>query len=103
VRVDFATPTYLCLIEAAVEGRLLVYSDLPGSRRVWGRDLHRIADYEHDHRRPPLTAIVVLKHTGRPGDGFVEAMQRVGFAKPGETVDAMWERAVAAVFKYWRP
>ena len=77
---------------------------MPGSRRTWGRDLYRIADYEKAHRRPPLTAIVVHKQGGRPGEGFEIAMANVGYkAKPGETPDDLWRRAVADVFAYWKP
>ena len=98
----FPTETYLTLVRAAIEQRTLAYSDLPGSRRVWGRDLHRIADYEAAHRHPPLTAIVVQKATGRPGGGFREAMARVGFAREGEFEAEMWDRALRAVFRHWR-
>jgi hypothetical protein len=80
----------------------IYYSDVAGRRKV-GTDLYRIARYEKEHARPPLTAIVVHKQDGRPGEGFRMAMEQIGYANRGEADDAMWERAVAEVFAYWRP
>jgi hypothetical protein len=102
--VTFPVETYAVVVSAAIEGHTIPYSALPGSRRTWGRDLFRIADYEKDHGRPPLTAIVVHKQGGRPGEGFAIAMANVGYAaKPGESEADLWERAVREVFEYWRP
>ena len=42
------------------------------------------------------------KQTGRPGDGFRVAMERVDYARPGESDDDLWERALADVFAYWQ-
>jgi hypothetical protein len=101
--VPFPTAVHERLIKAAVEGKILVYSELPGSRRTWGRDLYRIADYEAAAGRPPLTAIVVQKQSGRPGPGFAIAMEQIGFKSlPGESGDRLWRRAVQVVFDYWR-
>lgn len=102
--VIFPVETYAVVVSAAIEGHTIPYSALPGSRRTWGRDLYRIADYEKAHQRPPLTAIVVHKQGGRPGDGFAIAMGQVGYkAKGGESEGDLWERAVREVFNYWRP
>lgn len=99
---DFSVEAYTRLITAAIEGRLISYSDVAG-RRMVGTYLYRIARYEKEHARPPLTAIVVHKQDGRPGEGFRTAMEQSGYAKPGETDDALWQRAVADVFRYWQP
>ena len=98
----FSTAAYTRLVATAIEGRLIPYSDV-APRRVVGTYLYRIAEYERAHRRPPLTAIVVHKQGGRPGEGFRIAMEQVGYAKPGESDEALWARACADVFCYWRP
>lgn len=49
-----------------------------------------------------LTAMVVSKTTGRPGDGFLPAMVEIGFTQPGESSGDVWRVAVTAVHQYWR-
>lgn len=101
--LEFPTATYAALVDAAIAGRTLAYSELPGSRRAWGRDLFAIAPYEATNGRPPLTAIVVHKQDRRPGGGFAEAMRQVGYERrPGESDEGFWRRAVANVHDYWR-
>jgi hypothetical protein len=100
----FPVETYVRLVAAAIEHHTIPYSALPGTRRTWGRDLYRIAGYEHLHGGPPLTALVVHKQDGRPGTGFVTAMAQVGYdTRPGESADDLWKRALAEVFAYWNP
>lgn len=89
------------IIQAAKGGRIAVYSDLETSRGHVGRYLFNISQEEADQGHPPLTSIVVSKTTGRPGDGFLPAMIEVGFAHQGEKLDDVWERAVAAVHRFW--
>ena len=74
------------------------------AERIELRDdiLLRIVHEEADAGHPPLTAIVVSKSTGRPGDGFLPAMIEIGFAQPGETSSDLWARAVVAVHEFWR-
>jgi hypothetical protein len=38
---DFPIETYQTVVRAAIEQRTIVYSDLPGGTRTWGRDLSR--------------------------------------------------------------
>jgi hypothetical protein len=101
-RRDAGAEVHARLIVAAKAGRIVTYSELETSRGHIGRYLHRIALEEADARHPPLTAIVVSKSNGRPGDGFMPAMVETGFAVKGETLAAVWPRAVAAVHEYWR-
>jgi hypothetical protein len=101
---NFNVEAYGRVVTAAIEGHTIPYSALPGSRRNWGSDLFRIADYEKAHGRPPLTAIVVHKQDGRPGKGFAIAVEQVGYARrPGESDEDLWKRALRDVFAYWRP
>ena len=97
----FREDVYAKLVDAARTGRTVCYSALPGGRGHIGSSLYRIADYEKEHGRPPLTALVVRKHTGLPGEGFAIAAREVGYIRPGESDDAAWRRAVAEVFSYW--
>ena len=100
----FRTDVYAGLVRAAVDGRLVAYSDLlPGDPRHVGKHLYAIADYEHAHHRPPLTALVVRKQGGRPGEGFAIVADQIGYRRSGESDADVWERACAAVFAYWRP
>lgn len=99
---DFPVETYLTVIRAAIGQHTIPYSALPGSRRVWGRDLYRIADYEQTRERPPLTVIVVHKQDGWPGEGVAVVLERAGYAAgSGESAKQLWERAVTDVFAYW--
>lgn len=102
VRRDSGAEVYSRLIAAAKEGRLLTYTELETSRGHVGKYLRRIVQEEADAGHPPLTAIVVTKTTGRPGDGFLPAMLEIGSARPGESAEDVWRRAVAAVFDFWR-
>ena len=91
------------LIETAIQGRTIAYSELPTSRRWVGAILFRITHEEDAAGRPPLTAVVVHKSDGRPGPGFLQAMEEVHYAHAGETEPAVWQRALGDVYAYWRP
>jgi hypothetical protein len=97
------TDVFLPILRAAIEGRLIYYSDLPGGRFHWGKYLARIAAEEERQGRPPLTAIVVAKGTGRPQYGFMDAMRDIGHAVPaGQSEEDFWRDAVASVHGFWR-
>jgi hypothetical protein len=90
------------LIEAAIEGRPIAYSEL-GTSRAWvGAYLFRIAHEEDAAGRPPLTSIVVHKTDGRPGSGLLQALHEIGYARRRETESEVWQRAMADVFRFWR-
>ena len=89
------------IIQAAREGRILTYSDLETSRGHVGTYLFNISRAEAELGHPPLTALVVSKTNGLPGDGFLPAMLEIGFAHPGETLEPVWKRAVAEVHAFW--
>lgn len=98
----FRRDVYAQLVAAAKASRLVFYGDVPGGRGHIGSYLYRIADIERAAGRPPLTAIVVRKQDGLPGEGFAIAAAEVGYTRPGESDSEVWERAVAEVFAYWR-
>jgi len=90
------------LIDAAIAGRTIAYSEL-GTGRGWvGTYLFRIAHEEDAAGRPPLTSIVVHKADGLPGPGMVQALDEIGYARPGEGEHEVWRRAVTEVFGFWR-
>ena len=93
---------YAKVIAAARKGIILTYSDLETSRGHVGRYLHHIALAEAALGHPPLTAIVVSKTNGRPGPGFIPAMEEIGYAHRGEKMEPVWARAVPEVHAYWR-
>lgn len=100
-RRDAGAEVHARVLQAAKDRRLIIYGDLETSRGHIGNYLRRIVEEEADAGHPPLTAIVVSKSTGRPGDGFLPAMLEIGYATPGETLADVWQRAVAEVFEYW--
>ena len=90
------------LIQAAIEGHPITYSEL-GTSRAWvGTYLFRIAHEEDAAGRPPLTSIVVHKTDGRPGSGLLQAMHEIDYARRGETEAEVWQRAMGDVFRFWR-
>ena len=44
----------------------------------------RSRNYEKAHRRPPLTALVVRKQGGRPGEGFATVAYHIHRRRPSE-------------------
>ncbi|MFE1877947.1 hypothetical protein ACFW9N_45135 [Streptomyces sp. NPDC059496] len=61
--------------------------------------LGHISVYEHQHGRPLLSALVVTKATGRPGDGFAELATQLGFEAAEEA--GFWEHQVAQAVRFW--
>jgi len=88
--------------QAAREGRILHYSDLDTNRAFYGRWLGIISVEEMAAGHPPISAIVVAKGSERPGPGFYQLCRESGFARPGETNEDIWQRAVVAVHDFWR-
>ncbi len=93
------------LVEVASRGETLNYLQLGVGRAMIGRYLLRIAREEAVAGRPPLTAVVVRKAGGIPGEGFREAMIQVGFIDDSDRDDerTVWERALRETHEYWRP
>lgn len=90
------------LIAAASVGRTIAYSEL-GTGRGWvGTYLFRIAHEEDAAGRPPLTSIVVHKTDRRPGPGMLQALEEIAYARPGESEESAWNRALADVVAFWR-
>jgi hypothetical protein len=93
------------LIEVASRQETISYLDLGVGRAMVGRYLYRIAAEEALAGRPPLTSVVVRKDTGRPGEGFRQAMLDANYIEASNTEDedVVWSRAVEDAWEYWRP
>jgi hypothetical protein len=88
--------------QAAREGRILHYNDLKTNRAFYGKWLGIISEEEIAAGHPPISAIVVAKGSERPGPGFYQLCRERNFARPGETNEDIWQRAVVAVHGFWR-
>lgn len=60
-------------------GRLIgLHMDQPDQRQRLSNLLGEINTAEHEHDRPMLSAVAVLKDEGRPGQGFFDICHRLG-------------------------
>lgn len=102
-KFPYRADVHVKCIETAIAGTTITYGGLGTSRAMVGRYLGRITNEETLAGRPPLSAVVVHKGEGRPGPGFLQAMEEIGYNRPGETELQVWKRALAEVHTYWRP
>jgi hypothetical protein len=66
-----------------------------------GKILAEVSSYEHAHGRPMLSALVVRKHSRRPGKGFGELARYLGEQiVPGQEMD-FWRNEVMSVIACW--
>lgn len=66
-----------------------------------GQILAEVGSYEHAHGRPLLPALVVRKHSRRPGKGFARLARRLGEQiVPGQEMD-FWRNEVERVIAFW--
>ena len=96
------------LVEVATRGETVNYLDLGVGRAMVGRYLHRIAMEEgkaRPHPRPPLTAVVVQKSSGQPGEGFRQAMVDSGYIQKDDprSDEQVAKAALKDVHEYWKP
>lgn len=100
-----------------VDSALVTYGDLydavppeqpsdskPGRGQSWmgplSKALYHVSTYEHEHGRPLLTALVVHKGDGRPGEGFAKLVRQLR-SDAGDDDRAIWETEVFAVLSFW--
>ncbi|MBF6606826.1 MAG: hypothetical protein IVW53_14755 [Chloroflexi bacterium] len=102
-KYPYRPDVHLKCIQAAIARKVITYGDLGTSRAMVGKYLSHITHEEDNASRPPVTAVVVRKSTRRPGPGFLEAMQEIKYAQPGESDSQVWKRALADVHQYWHP
>jgi hypothetical protein len=122
--------TYLQLAERARKGKTIFYSELEvfdglkstfgdGSARVIGFVVEACSEAELGNGRPPISAIVVEKDTGNPGDGFYglagvpthinyDAWEGKGVHGEAIPIDIQakrvefWEQKIKEVHAFWR-
>lgn len=78
------------LIDLCTKGKIISYQELseecklgldmssPGDRSKIAELLGEISTYEHQNKRPLLTAIVIAKRTHTQGDGFFKLGEQLG-------------------------
>jgi hypothetical protein len=71
--------------------------------RGMGQLLGLISEHEHAAGRPLLSALVVTRDTGLPGDGFFVMAHNLGFQFPDTDAGRrlFWQEQVEAVVAYW--
>ncbi len=90
------------LIQAARRSEVVFYRELGiGRGRAVGVILEEISEYEHSSGHPLLSAIVVLKGTGMPSEGF---WRDSGI--PRNLTDkqrpVFWAKELTEVINYWQ-
>jgi hypothetical protein len=99
---------YERLVDAARGRRTMTYSDAaeivglsmrnPHHRRLLGQQLGAISEYEADHARPMLSAVVVHKGERSLGSGFYQLGEEIGLKGSLEDDDTFAVRELDRVF-----
>jgi hypothetical protein len=71
--------------------------------RGLGDVLGNVSEFEHDHDRPLLSALVVQAGTHQAGDGFYKGLlrKRLGIQLPPDQERAFWRDEIRKVVTYW--
>jgi hypothetical protein len=71
--------------------------------RGLGDVLGNVSQYEYEHQRPLLSALVVQAGTHQAGDGFYKGLlrNRLGIQLPPEQERAFWREEIRKVVTYW--
>ncbi len=104
---------YCKLIEAAKGKAVIHYENiaqimnLPSSGNYMAREVGEmlgiISALEHFFGRPMLSAVVVRKDTGEPGDGFFELAESLGKFNPASQArSSFWRQEVQDVYNTWQ-
>ncbi len=95
---------YFRLIREAMERRTIEYGQTGWHARTMGHLLDAINRYEHAHKRPMLSVIVVLAGTGKPGDvgrNFWQCAQELGRWDPSQDKKEFLAKERQAVWRTW--
>ena len=74
----------------------------PEDRNRIAAILDEISRHEHANGRPLLSAVVVHKGDGTPGDGFFKMARSVGAMHPGEDRVAFFAHELSRVHDAWQ-
>ena len=81
------------------------YYDLSQSiqRHRFGEDLGDVSEFENSQGRPLLSAFVVQKENGMPGNGFFEMAERLQLYDPSKTSKRKFlKQEQEKVREYWK-
>jgi len=102
---------YERLVDVARARRTMTYSEAaeivgltmrnPHHRRLLGQCLGAISEYEADHARPMLSAVVVHKGERNTGSGFYQLGEQIGLKGSLEDDDTFAGRELNRVFASW--
>jgi len=110
--IEFSN-VYCRLIEVARKHKIVNYREIaqimviPQSgnymSRETGQILGEISQFEHKHKRPLLSAVVVRLDLGVPGKGFFDLSNHLGRFKGGSRQDKkkFWEQELQTVYATW--
>lgn len=83
------TITYQKLSEACKLN--LNMQDNPHDRVIIGSILGEISEYEHENRRPLLSALVIRISDGEEGEGFYKLAERLGYGNVKKLKNDLFE------------
>jgi len=71
--------------------------------RGLGEVLGNVSEFEHDHGRPLISALVVQAGTHQAGDGFYKGLlqKRLDIQLPPDQERAYWREEIRKVVTYW--
>jgi hypothetical protein len=71
--------------------------------RGLGEVLGNVSEFEHEHGRPLLSALVVQAGTHQAGDGFYKALlqNRLNIQLPPDQARVYWREEIKKVVSYW--
>ncbi len=72
----------------------------PHDFRLWAM-LDEINRFEHEHKRPMISALVVVQEENRPGSGFWACASGLGKFIVGGDEDRFWSDELRRVWEYW--
>ena len=73
----------------------------PGDRNKIADILDEINDYEHQQKRPMISAVVIRKDINMPGQGFFECAKTLG-KYWGNNDLVFWVHELTDVHNYWQ-
>ena len=76
---------------------------LAADRNEFARLLDEINEHEHEHGRPLISSIVVLKDSRVPGKGYFDCARRLGRLDSTDHFGEMdfWVSECNAVYRHW--
>ena len=72
----------------------------PHDPRLWAM-LDEINQFEHEHNRPMISALVIVQGENRPGSGFWVCASGLGKFIMGDDEDRFWSEELEKVWNWW--